>query len=664
MSDESGNLVVDRTADARGGRQDRGLIRVNISPLFKLGLLSVLAGAIRFFHLGHPALWYDESMVFRRTCGSYGQLLDCLRTDGFVPLHYSLVWVVSRFFTLTPVVLRFFPALCGTLMVPAVYFLGRQLAGAETALLAAVFTACSAFMLFYSRDAKMYMEAWLFVTLSSGCVIWWFRRGSLTAWLCWVASGCCACGLHASSAIPIAVSLLLLLTQSKMHWRQMLFWLAGMGLIVAGPIGYYEKFNRWEDNVDEMGWKRSQLEWIAAYNYGRTGPELARFLGTTFLMGWEWPKDADLHNIPPARMVWPERAAEVLLVIFAAAALPWPERWKSSTVVLSVEAGGGAGVGSGPEPQWRLVLWLCFWILLPTYGFYCRSMGNFETPGDWLRRLVEAAPALRHDWFWVFVSGMVLFVAWLAGRFVEVRPKVVRGLALLVVGAAVLGVMQVVGLVMRAEAKAAIESGKPWVSLWVPRYLGFVWPMLAIAAAGLLLRLPTRGLRWAAICFVLGLNCGVGSLRIFGQTEPPVDRMAADAYEAEKPGQGTVFWAHLRPSRDAPGGANIYGEPGEYYSQLLEKRVIDPVLFRRYVQERRRADFGLRRMPWDQPMGTETRKILFWSEYNAQGKVLAVEPTVPSNWKLVSDEWFVARDCWIWEDVGEYRRSVYVRVGE
>ncbi len=77
-------------------------------------------------------------------------------------------------------------------------------------------------------------------------------------------------------------------------------------------------------------------------------------------------------------------------------------------------------------------------------------------------------------------------------------------------------------IVMASQSAAATKAGKPWESIWVPRYIGFVWPMLAVAAArALLMRLPTKWVRGAAIVFLLGLNLGIGSFRILGQTEPP-----------------------------------------------------------------------------------------------------------------------------------------------
>ena len=56
--------------------------------------------------------------------------------------------------------LRLLPALAGTFMVPAMYFLARQFLGRRGALLAAAFTAVSAFLNYYSRDAKMYEPTW------------------------------------------------------------------------------------------------------------------------------------------------------------------------------------------------------------------------------------------------------------------------------------------------------------------------------------------------------------------------------------------------------------------------------------------------------------------------------------------------------------------------
>jgi hypothetical protein len=225
--------------------------------------------------------------------------------------------------------------------------------------------------------------------------------------------------------------------------------------------------------------------------------------------------------------------------------------------------------------------------------------------------------------------------------------------------AALIGLCQAMAIVMASQSEAATKARNPWTSMWVPRYIGFIWPMLAVAVAAMLMRLPTKWVRGIAIVFLLCLNLGIGSLRVLGQTEPPVDLMAADFFEAENPSNHTIAWTHLRMSMEYPGGENIFGEPGEYYLQMLENKPTDPVRFMESMYVRRNP--GLRRMPWDRSMPSDVNRIILWSEYTSAGRVLAAEPTLPKDWKLQSDAWYQARDFWIWKDLSRYRRSVFVK---
>src|SRR5262249_39113097 len=67
-------------------------------------------------------------------------------------------------------------------------------------------------------------------------------------------------------------------------------------------------------------------------------------------------------------------------------------------------------------------------------------------------------------------------------------------------------------------------------SLGVPRSLGVIWPALAIGACTLLMRLPTRWVRGAALVFLLGVNLTQGLAHIFADCEPPIDVMVADIH--------------------------------------------------------------------------------------------------------------------------------------
>ncbi len=188
-------------------------------PLLTLFLLTLIAGVLRFSWIDKPAIWGDEAQTWRRICGSFQQMVDELHVAGFMPGNYLLTWWIKDGFPIsgefkegppaqisdpflrgreplstkprlvftptlrlnedgfepTPRIMRLLPALCGTLMVPAMYFLASRLVARRTALLVAVFTCFSAYLLNYSRDAKMYMQFWFFAALHVGCLLWWLE---------------------------------------------------------------------------------------------------------------------------------------------------------------------------------------------------------------------------------------------------------------------------------------------------------------------------------------------------------------------------------------------------------------------------------------------------------------------------------------------------------
>src|SRR3954462_12067632 len=102
--------------------------------------LTIVGGVLRFIRLAHPPLLFDEAATYTRVTGTFTELLNILRFDGFAPLHYELYWLMARFARLTPVMMRIVPAISGTLMIPAMYFLARQMASRRVATLGAAIT--------------------------------------------------------------------------------------------------------------------------------------------------------------------------------------------------------------------------------------------------------------------------------------------------------------------------------------------------------------------------------------------------------------------------------------------------------------------------------------------------------------------------------------------
>ena len=679
--------------------------------------LTAAGGLLRFTWLGRPPLWGDEALVYWRTCGTYAQMLGPLHADGFPPLHYELAWVIGHLLGHPPgpAVLRLVPATCGTLLVPAVYLLARQLLGRRPSLTAAAFTAFGAFGLFYSRDAKMYAEAWLAMTVGVAALLAWARTGRVTAWLGWVAAAAAAAGFQTLTLVPaVGLSPLVLLTQRRVHWRQSLLWLAGVVLIGAGPAGHYLKFSSWVDTVDARGWRASGLAWVEAYNYGRTGPQQARYLATTFLTGWEWPRPIAFQFMPDLRGVTLRWVATAVIGCVLAGAVPWPRAWRDRAIAGPVVRwfwrccrgsihvarhvvgrSPGAIVAAVPEarglrrdtgklgsegtpgnrglrayPQtpaclaatdsvespWRAALWLAAWVVLPVYVFYCRSVPGFVTP---LGMLTAVVGGIGHPVLWA-AAVSVAFVGLLACQPVRASMRYVGAVAAVV---AVIGGCQLAAPAMAAAARAAIDGGHPWHSVWVPRYLGFVWPAVAIVAGALLSRLPTVALRRVALGLVLAANLGMFAFRLFGSTEPPVDRMAADAWAAQ-PRDGrpadTLAWFDLGPPGGGNGGGNLLGDPGRYYLQLLARRPMSPTLFKDSLDAFTLHLDDTGGLADAVVAGPALVRVIVWEQFQANDPRPAPDDLLPG-WHVTADEWVKVRDVWTGQDLCQYRRRQFGR---
>jgi 4-amino-4-deoxy-L-arabinose transferase-like glycosyltransferase len=733
------------------------LARLDRRPILVLSVITLIAAAIRFFRLASPCLWADEAEVYWRTCGTFGQLLQCLQIDGFSPLHYEMHWSITHlqqaswvpwtwalvgavigFFGLvatsvfrkqlgrtgqigpwffsglialcliwqfwlihcfltwvdgwgdrggifhrslhslvryspdpplpsvhwlwigwatprikpTPFVLRFVPALCGTLTVPAIYLLARELVDRTTSLLAAAITACSAFLIFYSRDAKMYAEAWLMVTLTIACMLWWFRNPTWTAWLCWVAAGCAAVGVQMTSAIAIGVSLLLLLTQSKMHWRRGLAWVAGVAVVMSGPAVYFGIFNQFTERASDNYQSDSGLAWVDMYNFGRGGPELARFAATTWAIGWEWPGDRQIAAIPPRAFKTPRACAVGVAIVLAAGLIPWPRRWRA------VE-------GPRLRPRWRALLWVLLWIALPTYGFYCYSVEGFATPLDWFNSALARMHFWSYPWLWSILGGAAAIAAAVtAVRSNFTRSATVRGLVTVTVIVTVLLLMEAMGQTMRPMAKAAKAADHPWHSLWVPRYMASVYPAVIVAMATMVMRLPTIYLRALATVGLLSINLAIGAVRIFGQTEPPTDRLAADEFAAVTSDHRLIAWFVNPAGGKGPGEGNLDSEPGRYYFQLLADKPMSPDSFRASLNHVRvEQGWPNSALPRDVFRNPNVKKIIVWDQYRFGQTVPdeALLPRLPGWTRRGGDEWFNIHDFWTGAEHYRMRRREYGR---
>jgi hypothetical protein len=630
-------------------------------------------------------------------------------------------------------------AIAGTLMVPAMYFLAVQLVSKKTALLTALFTACSAYMLNYSRDAKMYMDTWLFVTLNVACLLWWLRTRSRVSWWAWLCSGVIMVGLHAVALAILPIELIIVITARPGHWRHLatliygiveapvaflmdvlatggwtrlgtpgssyrwfqrtfagfrwppiLFFLIGSAIIAIGPYIFYTHFSAKAQRVynadgEDLDLVAAGIPWVGPYNRGRTWVDLLRYTGTAFLYSWEWPRPVEEPGVRLRTLRLMKGAAIGLGALLALGMLPWQALRRPGNL------------STGPPPRMLPVVWIALWIILPAYGFYCISVKPAVWPIDWLASMVvvNAPPPVQpkpvmdgqwHQQLWWQLRDIPVG-AWWSSWGPAFTLDNVRWWFVGLVGAALIGWaillcldfrrhVRVIGtaiftlLVVLIICTAFRLYGKPFRdSVWMPRYLGFIWPAFAMAVCALLLRLPTKPLRWSAVALLLVVNLAQHWGRVFAGSEPPVDQLARDIVTSQPPSDSRCY-VDFAFSDVEPGTGGLYSACGRYYLSLASQRPILPHELPRRGYERQFEIWTPRLIPPFEIYVANTvqsapaiKRIIVWDNLHP-GQVRTTDEIadrLSPNWKLVTREEFRVRDHWTWRDLITARRRVYER---
>ncbi len=660
-----------------GGLRDR--VGRWLDGAWPVVLITLFGALLRFAFLDCPGIWADEAQTYGRVNGSYSQLLDVLQFDGFAPLHYELYFFLARHFTLGPWLMRLWPAIAGTATVPAMYFLARQLASRRTALLACLLTACSAYLLYYSRDAKMYAPLWLFVTLSMGCFCWWLNTGKRLGWWLWVLCTMAAMGIHTPGAVVILAELLALAVHRRRGFWRWVFFLVGLGIVSVGPAWHYSSFNKMSERIDEMGWNASMLQWIGPYNDGRGLPELTRFTAGEYAVGWEWTdKPLERAVTPPKVLTAFERFVIVGGCVLAAAFVPWRRlgRW---ALQLGRWVVGRRVVGPLPPlpavfPSWGKVMVLAGWIILPAYGVYVKSIEVPAAPWGIYRWVLTAGP-----WAWgvtavvgvglalsirnwrgivkvLAVAGVLFGVCcgiyegiWFdrTHRMREVtvwsyttmelppapEPKVQRRNAS-AVGTArdhakPLSPASTQPVPVKHDFKIKIwdfaHASRPTPAhmLWMPRYLGAAFPAVVIVVAGLLRRLPI-GVREAAVVGLVACNLGNYGAKLWIDPEPPVGQIIDEAWRDQQLDDATatslVFVPLAWGPGFEPGTGTVTGACGRYYVSIKLDPPMDPPMFRNWGRAvdyflHLRTNIRVRDVQAELRRRPKTTTVIVWDRY-------------------------------------------------
>lgn len=173
--------------------------------------LMVLGGLLRFIVAGQD-LYADELATYWIV--GTNSLPDVVETVGTTaeispPLGFILSWMMSRIASgvsidLAPELIRLPALIAGIVSIPLVYSIGTRTVGRGAALLAAVLTTLSPFMIFYSAEARGYGVMMALVLLSTLSLLLAIDRGRRGWWVAYAVFAVLAAYTHYTSVFVLA----------------------------------------------------------------------------------------------------------------------------------------------------------------------------------------------------------------------------------------------------------------------------------------------------------------------------------------------------------------------------------------------------------------------------------------------------------------------------
>ena len=195
-----------------------------------------LAFALRVAGLAFQSLWRDEVDAIRFATRAWDQVLGMFLEPGQNgPLYYLLLRPWLHIAGESEYALRFFSVIFGTLAVALVYRVARRLFPSlpVLALLAALLTATSPYLVWYGQEGKMYSLVLALVLISMDRYLAALERGGWFRWLLYVGFTGMAVYVHLVAALMIPAQFLaFFLTGPDTRRARWKGWLLAIGLLL------------------------------------------------------------------------------------------------------------------------------------------------------------------------------------------------------------------------------------------------------------------------------------------------------------------------------------------------------------------------------------------------------------------------------------------------
>ncbi len=336
----------------------------------------VLGFFLRVWRLGHQSYWCDEVATIMRISGDFNAVINTLQGQGFTPGWYMLLWSwvwllehvlkVHGAAAFDPAVLRLPGAMLGCLTLPLMYLLARQFTDRKVSLVVLLLAAVNPFLVYYSRDLKMYPAVICFTLANVVCFLLWQRsdlskRRRAAAAVAWLLTGILMTGVQSIAWFVIGSELLWLLCRRRYRWWDMPLFVLGMATAAVLPIWWYTHKTNW---VKAFAHHHGGLSWASWYMHCTVrdfvsipSEQLFGFLypiwpPTNRIIGWfNAPGDFRQH-LATRSLAWVAHAEVITIfaagIILLAGFIPWPRRHQRCEVQCVDRVGR----------WWHLALWI------------------------------------------------------------------------------------------------------------------------------------------------------------------------------------------------------------------------------------------------------------------------------------------------------------------
>jgi mannosyltransferase len=228
-------------------------------------LVVAAAGALRFWKLGAQSLWFDEYVT--TAVVSKGKLIaNVVHQEGSPPLYFIAVWGWTKLFGDSDTAFRSLSAVAGTVTVPVVYAVARELTRSRRiARVAAVLVALNPMFVWFSQEARAYSLFALVGSLSLLLCVRARMRGRITDLVLWGVASAAALSTHYFAVFLVLPEAAWLVLSLRRRWRRVVVGFLPL-IVVSPPLLLFFSAQHSENNQ----------KWIATHPLGFRFAEAGR----------------------------------------------------------------------------------------------------------------------------------------------------------------------------------------------------------------------------------------------------------------------------------------------------------------------------------------------------------------------------------------------------